>query len=90
MELEDQVDKKKREWNNAKRKLSRANNYEEEMSLKEEVCKLEKEYRRFLSKWDQENLRSFEEKNRQLKALGARLKFNIEDILILKTELLLQ
>ncbi len=86
MELEDQVDKKKREWNEAKRKLSRANNHEERMSLRAGVYKLEREYRRLLSKRDQENLKSFEEKDLQLKKLEGRLRFKLADSLILRAE----
>jgi exonuclease VII large subunit len=86
MELEDQVDKKKREWNEAKRKLSRANNHEERMSLRDGVYKFEREYRRLLSKRDQENLKSFEQKDQQLKKLEGRLKFKLEDRLILRAE----
>ncbi|MEW5706510.1 MAG: SNF2-related protein [Actinomycetota bacterium] len=84
MELEDKVDRKKREWNEAKRKLSRANTHEERMQLRDTVYKLEKEYRKLLSKRDQENLRSFEEKDKKLKELENKLKFNLEEELILK------
>jgi ERCC4-related helicase len=90
MELEDQVDKKKREWNEEKRKLSRATNHEERMSLRDRVYKVEREYRRLLSRRDQENLKSFEEKDKQLKALEGRLKFKLEDVLILKAKFLIK
>ncbi len=84
MELEDQVDRKKREWNEEKRRLSRASSHEEKMSLRDKVYRIEKEYRRLLSRRDQENLQSFEEKDKQLKALEGRLRFKLEDNLILK------
>jgi ERCC4-related helicase len=84
MELEDKVDRKKREWHNAKKKLSGAQTHEERVKLRNEIYKLEKEYRRLLSKRDRENLRSFEEKDKKLKQLEDRLKFKLADKLILQ------
>jgi hypothetical protein len=85
MELDDKVAKKKKEWTLAKRKLIRAVSHSERVKIREEIYKLEKEYRRLLSKRDQENLKSFEEKDKELKKLENSLKYQLGHQLILKT-----
>ena len=73
MQIEDELASVKAQWQEAKKRKNQAITAEERLAIREEIDRLETEYRRKMLKSQAENLRQMEEKKKRLKELETQL-----------------
>lgn len=82
LKMQDDLKKIEDAWKEAKSKRQRSLSFEDRMSARKEVQRLEHEYSKMADKIAIEKKRLFEEKDRELKNLEKKLKVKVEKELI--------
>lgn len=82
LKMQDDLKKIEDTWKEAKRKRQKSLSYEERMSARKEVQRLEQEYSKMVDKIAAEKKKLFEEKDQEFKSLEKKLKIKVERELI--------
>lgn len=85
LKMQDDLKKIEDAWKEAKKKRQKALSFEERMSARKEVQRLEQEFSKMMDKINLEKKRLFEEKDRELKNLEKKLKLKVEKEMIAQT-----
>jgi adenine-specific DNA-methyltransferase len=82
LKMHDDLTKLEDTWKEAKKKRQKSLSFEDRMSARKEVQRLEQEYSKMVDKIGSEKKKLFEEKDHELKSLEKKLKIKVEKELI--------